>query len=187
MEIDFEKDLRDCCKNAASFLRSKNLEYNKKAKEENMKESFPGEREFVSDVYMLLVKKNCSYRNSLFIDYLRPDKDEQIETKVPDLVFRDDRGHKSVVEIKVVVNRLKDGHKPWKIDLEGPNGTGGIKGDYQKLKDNYKSFESKLQVVAYLGPYLDDEDEKEFLRRFEKSIISELKAKPNDNINVIVC
>ena len=129
MEIDFENDLRDSCKNAASFLRRKNLGYNKKAKEENMKESFPGEREFVSEVYRLMVKKNCSYKNSLFIDYLGPDKDEQKEKKVPDLVFRDDRGHKSVVEIKVVVNRLKDGHKPWKIDLEGPNGTGGIKGD----------------------------------------------------------
>ncbi len=46
----------------------------------------------MSELYRLLVEEDSSYRNYLYVDYLRPDKDEKGEKPVPDLVFRDSNG-----------------------------------------------------------------------------------------------
>ena len=56
--------------------------------------------------------------------------------------------NKAVVEIKVVVDRRKNGFEPLKGDLCEPNGTGGIEGDHKKLNENYTHFNSKFQVIA---------------------------------------
>ena len=180
----FEDDLRDCCKAAAEFLRAKNVDWNKTRKKDER--SYSGEREFVAELYHLMVMKNESYRTNLFVDYLRPDESEKNEKAVPDLVYRNGPNEKGVVEIKTPVNYRANGDpEPLKVDLYGSDGNGGINGDYNKLKKHYSEFKSKFLVVAYLGD-IELENEKTFSLDGFKDWIYKKFLNTNE-IKVIVC
>lgn len=184
MDNNFENDLRESCECAAEFLRGKNVEWNKTKKDKER--SYSGEREFVAELYRLLVKKNESYRRTLFVDYLRPDEAEKDEKAVPDLVYRNGPDEKSVVEIKTPVDCRTDGtSEPLDYVLYGSNGKGGINGDYKKLKEHYSEFKSKFIVVAYLGDLELDNGKKFSLDDFKSSIVK--KFPDTDEIKVIVC
>lgn len=184
MNNKFENDLRESCECAAEFLRKKNVEWNK-VRNPNAR-SYSGEREFVAELYRLMVDKDTSYRNTLFVDYLRPDEAEKDEKAVPDLVYRNRTNEKSVVEIKTPVNCRADGDsEPLKVDLYGSNGKGGIKGDYKKLKEHYSEFKSKFLVVAYLGD-IELENGKTFSLDGFKDWMYKKFPKTNE-IKVIVC
>jgi hypothetical protein len=180
----FENDLRDCCKAAAEFLRAKNVDWNKKRKKDER--SYSGEREFVAELYHLMVMKNESYRTNLFVDYLRPDESEKNEKAVPDLVYRNGPNEKSVVEIKAPVNYRANGDpEPLNVDLYGSDGKGGINGDYNKLKEHYSEFKSKFLVVAYLGDMELEKDKEVSIKAFADWM--DRKFPGNDEIKVIVC
>ena len=184
MDNNFENDLRESCECAAEFLRGKNVEWNKTKKDKER--SYSGEREFVAELYRLLVKKNESYRRTLFVDYLRPDESERNEKAVPDLVYRNGPNEKSVVEIKTPVNCRADGDpEPLKVDFYGSNGEGGINGDYKKLNEHYSEFKSKFLVIAYLGDIELEKGKKFSLDGFKDWMHK--KFPKNDKIKVIVC
>lgn len=186
MSDKFENDLRDSCKSAAEFQRIKHQKYNDENGFKGKERLYSGEREFVAELYRLMVDKDASYRNTLFVNYLRPDEAEKDEKAVPDLVYRNGTNEKSVIEIKKPVNCRADGDsKPLKVDLYGPNGKGGIKGDYKKLKEHYSEFKSKLIEVAYLGDLELDNGKKFSLDDFKSSIFK--KFPDTDEIKVIVC
>ena len=177
MSLNFGDDLTESCEAAAEFLRNKLLE--RKIKKSITDEIYSGEREFVCEVYLHLVNRNKSYRDNLFVEYF-PDPDDKEEKIYPDLVFSDGSDNKSVVEIKVNVNkREKDDPRLWAQDKEA------VMGDYDKLKKHYKHFKSKFLVVAYLGDP-KYEDGTEFHPNDLKIEIS--KIFPNtEEIRVIVC
>ena len=184
MNSKFENDLRESCECAAEFLRKKNVEWNKVRNPKAR--SYSDEREFVAELYRLMVEKDKSYRHTLFVDYLRPDEAEKDEKAVPDLVYRNGTNEKSVVEIKTTVNCRADGDsEPLKVDLYGFNGKGGIKGDYKKLNEHYSEFKSKFIVVAYLGDLELNNGKKFSLDDFKSSIVK--KFPDTDEIKVIVC
>ena len=184
MNSKFENDLRESCECAAEFLRKKNVEWNKVRNPKAR--SYSGEREFVAELYRLMVEKDKSYRHTLFVDYLRPDEAEKDEKAVPDLVYRNGPDEKSVVEIKTPVDCRTDGtSEPLDYVLYGSNGKGGIKGDYHKLKKHYSEFKSKFIVVAYLGDLELDNGKKFSLDDFKSSIVK--KFPDTDEIKVIVC
>ena len=174
MSMNFRDDLTKSCETAAEFLRKKLINIRRSTKEE----IYSGEREFICEVYRLLVNKNKSYRNTLFVDYI-PDRKGK-EKKLPDLVFSDGSGNKSVVEMKVVVDKRKKGDlRLWAQDKKT------VRHDYNKLKKNYKDFKSKFLVVAYLcDPKYEDETEFP-IEDFKKAICTSF---PNTKkIRVIVC
>ena len=176
----FENDLIECCESAASFLREKHRKYNDEAGLEGNDRLYSGEREFVAELYRLLIEKDISNRDKLFFEAIRPDKGEISGKLIPDLVYRNGTHEKCVMEVKAPVNNRADGSElPWKRDSED------IEGDYEKLKDNYDQFDTKYLIVAYLGdPVI--KGGKEFpLEDFEKWVHSEFPDK--GKIKVIVC
>ena len=178
MNDKFEKDLRDSCTAAAKFLREKNTEWNKGRK--TKERSYSGEREFVAEVYRLLIEKDKSYLNTIFVDYLRPEEKEKNEKKMPDLVYRNGVNEKSIVEIKTPVNSRADGDpRPWKGDFKV------IAADYKKLNEHYLLFESKFLLVAYLGDPILKSRKKFPLKNFRDWLKG--KFPDTDKIKVIVC
>lgn len=175
--LNFYTDLLEACNASADFLRKKHLEWNNAKPDE--KRIYSGEREFVSDLYHLLVDKNPNYRKYLLVDYMRPSEMEEDEDAVPDLVFRYP-GEDCVVEIKAVVNRRKnDSPEPYATDLEA------IEGDHDQLRKHYKYFETKIQVVAFLGTLLDNNEDKLYLESFKKWVLE--KFGDTSRIKMIVC
>lgn len=176
-KLDFYSDLLESCNEAADFLRKKHVEWNTGKSDD--KRIYSGEREFVSDVYRLLVEKRSDYRKYLLVDYLRPNEKEEDENAVPDLVFRYP-GEDCVVEVKVVVNRRKSGDPElMSTDLNG------IRSDRKQLTNHYKSFKNKVQVVAFLGTLLSNDEGKLYLERFKKSVHEEFGD--TNSIKTIVC
>ena len=176
-KLDFYMDLSVSCSESAEFLRKKHRDWNKE--KSDREKIFSGEREFVSDVYHLLVKKNPEYRNYLLVDYMRPGERENDEGAVPDLVLRNDHND-SVVEIKAIVNRRKDGSpEPLSSDLES------IQGDHEQLLNHYKLFKTKIQVVAFLGEIPDGEVGQHYLDSLKASIHKNYRD--TDKMKLIVC
>ena len=94
---------------------------------------------------------------------MRPSETEEDEDAVPDLVFRYP-GQDCVVEIKVVVNRRKNGDpEPYSTDLKA------ILGDREQLTHHYKFFNPKIQVVAFLGTLWNNDKDKSYLDGFKKT------------------
>ncbi len=179
-KLDFYSDLLYSSNESAEFLRKKNLKWNKN--KSNKEKIFSGEREFVSDVYHLLVEKNPDYRNSLLVDYMRPDKRENDEKAVPDLVFRSSQGRSTqddcVVEIKVIVNKRKNGPKPYSSDLKN------IDGDREQLVEHYIHFNKKIQVVAFLGEITGGEADLDYLDSLKRWLRN--KYRDTNKIKMIV-
>lgn len=155
MNNKFENELRESCKCAAKFLRAKHQRYNEAAGLKGKDRLYSGEREFVAEVYRLLIEKDPLYRDKLFFEAIRPDKGENSGKLIPDLVYRNGKHDKCVMEVKAPVNNRADGAAlPLKTDRDG------IENDYEKLQDNYGQFDSKFLIVAYLGdPKLKSGDE----------------------------
>ena len=178
MSSSFKRDLKESCEEAAGFLRKKLVEW----KDQNSLQGAPiysGEREFVCEVYRLLIKKNVSYRDTLFVDYF-PNPKDRVARRLPDMVFNDRSNNKSVVEFKVVVDKRKKGpDRLWKKDKEG------IMSDFKKMKMYKDSFKSKVIVVAYTGDPQDTNERVLPVKDF-KNEISKFPEKTN-NISVIVC
>lgn len=184
MNNKFENELRESCTATAKFLRGKNTEWNRSR--ETNERSYSGEREFVAELYRLMVEKDKSYRNTLFVDYLRPDEAEKDENAIPDLVYRNRTNEKSVVEIKAPVNRRVNGDpEPLEVDLYGSNREGGINGDYLKLKKHYLNFQSKFLVIAYLRDIMLENGKVFSLKGFSDWIHDNFPD--TDKIKVIVC
>ena len=175
MSMNFRDDLTKSCEASAKFLRKKLINIRISTK----KDIYSGEREFVCEVYRLLVNKDKSYRNTLFVEYF-PDPNDKNGRLYPDLVFSDESDNKSIVEIKVVVDKRKKGDlRLWKKDEEA------AKSDYDKLKKYYKYFKSRFLVVAYLGDPKYKDGTEFPLEGFKKTICNSF---PNSKkIRVIVC
>ena len=152
MTTKFENDLRGSCKCAASFLREKHRKYNDESGLKGNDRLYSGEREFVAEVYRLLIEKDPFYRDKLFFEAIRPAKGEDSGRSIPDLVYRNGKHEKCVLEVKAPVNNRADGTAlPWKTDSDA------IDSDYEKLQENYSQFDSKFLVIAYLGdPILEN-------------------------------
>jgi hypothetical protein len=180
MSDKFENDLRESFKWAAYYLIKNHKIYNDDSELKENKRSYSGEREFVAEVYRLIIEKDASYRDKLFIEDIRHVKGEDQEKVTPDLVYRDEMREKCVIEVKAPVDNRADGSPiPVKRDKEA------FERDYEKLKNNYDQFESKFMVIASLGdPIL--ENGKEFqLEGFKKWVENEFLDM--GKIKVIVC
>ena len=178
MIASFERDLKESCEVAADFLRNKLFEWKKK----NLLEGEPiysGEREFVCEIYRLLIERNVSYRDTLFVDYF-PDPKDRVARRLPDMVFDDRSNNKSVVEFKVVVDKRKKGpDRLWKKDKDG------IKSDFEKMKMYKDSFKSKVIVVAYTGDPQDTNEKGLPVKDFQNEISKSFHK--TNKVSVIVC
>lgn len=180
MNNKFENDLRESCECAAEFLREKHKRYNDESGLNGNDRLYSGEREFVAEVYRLLIEKDPSYRDKLFIEAIRPDKGEVTGKKTPDLVYRNGKYEKCVIEVKAPVDHRADGSEfPKERDEED------IESDYEKLQDNYDQFDTKFLIVAYLGDPIIDNGREFLLGDFEKWIHKNFPD--NGKIKVIVC
>ena len=180
MNSKFEDDLKESCRRAADFLRKKHQRYNDASGLKGKDRLYSGEREFVAEVYRLLICNDPSYREKLFFEAIRPDRGEESGKLIPDLVYRNGNLEKCVVEVKAPVNSRANGSElPYKYDRDN------IESDYKKLEENYNQFDTKFLIVAYLGdPILENGNEFP-LEDFEKWVQSEF---PDEGkIKVIVC
>jgi len=174
----FERDLKESCEEAADFLRKKLVKWKKKKSLEG-KPIYSGEREFVCEVYRLLIERNVSYRGTLFVDYF-PDPKDRVARRLPDMVFDDRSNNKSVVEFKVVVDKRKKGpDRLWKKDKDG------IKSDFEKMKMYKDSFKSKVIVVAYTGDPQDTNEKGLPVKDFQNEISKSFHK--TNKVSVIVC
>ena len=180
MNSKFEDDLKESCKRAADFLRKKHQVYNDASGLQGNDRLYSSEREFVAEVYRLLICNDPSYRDKLFIEAIRPDKGEVTGKVTPDLVYRNGKHERCVMEVKAPVNNRANGSEvPWKTDRRG------IESDYEKLEENYDQFDSKFLIVAYLGdPILENGNEFP-MEDFVKWVHGEFQDK--GKIKVIVC
>ena len=178
MTASFERDLKESCEEAADFLRKKLVKW----KNRNSLQGAPiysGEREFVCEVYRLLIKRNGSYRNTLFVDYF-PNPEDRVARRLPDMVFDDGLNNKSVVEFKVVVDKKKKGpDRLWKKDKDG------IKSDFKKMKRYKDTFKSKVIVVAYTGDPQDTNEKGLPVKNFQNEISKSFHK--TNKVSVIVC
>ena len=180
MNNKFERDLRDSCKSAAEFLRIKHQKYNDENGFKGKERLYSGEREFVAEVYRLLIEMAPSYRDRLFIEAIRPERGEDSGNVTPDLVYRNGHHEKSVIEVKAPVNSRADGSAlPWKSDKTG------FESDYEKLQDNYNRFDSKFLVIAYLGDPILENGNQFPLEDLEEWVHTKFQDK--GKIKVIVC
>jgi hypothetical protein len=180
MNNKFEKDLRESCKRAADFLRKKHQGYNDAIGLKGNDRLYSGEREFVAEVYRLLICNDPSYWEKLFFEAIRPDKGEESGKLIPDLVYRNGNHEKCVMEVKAPVNNRADGSElPWETDRKD------IEDDYEKLEDNYDQFDKKFLIVAYLGDPVIKNGKGFPLEDFEKWIHSKFPDK--GKIKLIVC
>jgi hypothetical protein len=180
MNSKFENDLKECCERAASFLREKHRKYNDEAGLEGNDRLYCGEREFVAEVYRLLITKDLSYRDRLFVEAIRPDKGEVTGKETPDLVYRNGKHEKYVMEVKAPVNNRADGSGvPWETDRKN------IEADYKKLEKNYDQFELKFLIVAYLGDPILKSGRKFPFEDFKKWVHENFPDK--ERIKVVVC
>ena len=180
MNKKFENDLRESCWNAAFFLRKKHQRYNDASELKGKNRLYSGEREFVDELYRLLICNDPSYREKLFFEAIRPDRGEESGKLIPDLVYRNGNLEKCVMEVKAPVNnRANSSEVPLKTDRED------IEDDYEKLEKNYDQFDSKFLIVAYLGDPVIKNGNEFPLEDFEKWVLSEFPD--NGKIKVIVC
>ncbi|MDS0256684.1 hypothetical protein ApAK_03185 [Thermoplasmatales archaeon AK] len=180
MNNRFDNDLKECCESAASFLREKHKKYNDGDGLEGDDRLYSGEREFVAEVYRLLIEKDPSYRDKLFIEAIRPDKNDVTDRKTPDLVYRNGNREKCVIEVKAPVD-----HRTNSLELLKKRDKKDIENDYEKLKRHYDQFDAKFLVVAYLGEPLIKNEKEFLLEDLEKWVHSQF---PDEGkIRVIVC
>lgn len=180
MNNKFEDELRESCKCAAKFLRGKHHGYNEEAGLKGKDRLYSSEREFVAEVYRLLIKGVPSYRDRLFIEGIRPDKGEDTGKVTPDLVYRNGKHEKYVIEVKAPVNSRANGSElPYESDQND------IQSDYEKLQRNYSQFDSKFLIIAFLGDPIA-ENGKEFPLEDFKNWIHHVYP-DKGNIKVIVC
>lgn len=180
MNSEFENYLRESCECAASFLREKHRKYNDEAGLEGPYRLYSGESEFVAEEYRLLIKKDSSYKDKLIVEAIRPDKGEVTRKEIPDLVYRNRKREKNVIEAKAPVNQRANGSElPKERDDED------IRNDYEKLQNIYDQFDTKFLIVAYLGDLII-KGEKEFpLEKFKEWVHQKFPDK--GKIKVIVC
>ena len=192
MKVNFEDDLKDSCDQAAKFLRCKLYEWRKKNKIGD--EIYSGEREYVSEVYRLLINRNNSYKYTIFIDYfpyshgkqrgeksVRLSKDGKNEGLIPDLVYSDGPENINLVEFKVVVKFKKRGDDSLLYAYDNND----LK-DVRKKLDRYnESIISKFIVVAYTGDLNYKDGTKFPLDLLEEQVRG--KFGKSDKTKVIVC
>jgi hypothetical protein len=113
---------------------------------------YSGEREFVAEVYRILIEMEPSYRDKLFSEATGPGMGDDKKKVTPDLVYRNGRSENFMIELKAPANNRANGSAlPWKTDSDA------IDSDYEKLQENYSQFDSKFLVIAYLGdPILEN-------------------------------
>lgn len=138
---EFERDLRKVAIESANFMRRKSSKLNE---ERNFEELYSGEREFVAECYRRLVNLNEEYLHNLLIEYYKPQKNEKNPEPVfPDIVFHNSKSGRTAVEVKPVW------HMPTRIDDLYQSDKDRILGDYEKLKDHYRRFDSKILLVPF--------------------------------------
>ena len=81
----------------------------------------------------------------------------------PDLVFRNSYGKRTAVEVKPVWDKLTD------IDGLSKADKNRISDDYEKLRDNYSDFDSKVLLVPFLGE--KDDYKPNIFRKFVKELV----------------
>lgn len=180
MNNKFEEELKESCECAAKFLRAKHHVYNKAAGLKGKDRLYSSEREFVAEVYRLLIKGDPSYRDRLFIEAIRPDKGEDTGKVTPDLVYRNGKHEKYVMEVKAPVNSRANGSElPYESDRND------IQSDYEKLQLNYSQFDLKFLIIAFLGDPVAEDGQEFPLEDFKNWIHRVFPDK--GKIKVIVC
>ena len=138
-------------------------------------EFYSGEREFVAECYRRLVAINDQYLNNILIEYYKPKRKERNPLPVyPDLVFHDSKSGRAAVEVKSVWFMPTDKEGLYKSDENR------ILDDYEKLRDSYKKFDSKIILVAFLGE--PDEYRRNIFKQYVESLVH-----GKSNILVITC
>ncbi len=169
---EFEIDLRKAAIESAEFLRQKSAKLNE---DDEYDEFYSGEREFVAECYRRLVAINDQYLNNILIEYYKPKRKERNPLPVyPDLVFHDSKSGRAAVEVKSVWFMPTDKEGLYKSDENR------ILDDYEKLRDSYKKFDSKIILVAFLGE--PDEYRRNIFKQYVESLVH-----GKSNILVITC
>ena len=169
---EFETDLRKAAIESAEFLRQKSAKLNK---DDDYAEYYSGEREFVAECYRRLISINDRYLSNILIEYYKPKRNERNPMPVyPDIVFHDSKNGRAAVEVKSVwfMPGRKEGL--YKRDEDR------ICGDYEKLRDYYTKFDSKIMLVAFLG--VPDKYRGDPFKQYVESLVH-----GNSLITVITC
>lgn len=165
MNSEFEIDLRESCGNTSYFLRKKHPRYNDAGELKRKDRLYSVEREFLAELYRLLICNDASDREKLFFEAIRPDSGEESRKMTPDLVYRNGNLEKCVIEVNAPVNnRAKGSEVPYKSDIND------IESYYEKLEKNYNQFDSKFLLVAYLGDTILESGDEFSLEDFEKFV-----------------
>ena len=135
--------MRKAAIESAEFLRKKSAKLNK---DDEYDELYSGEREFVAECYRRLVSINDRYLSNILIEYYKPKRNERNPMPVcPDVVFRDSKSGRAAIEVKSVW------FMPIKKEGLYKRDENRIFRDYEKLRDSYTKFDSKVMLVAFLG------------------------------------
>ena len=169
---EFETDLRKAAIESAEFLRQKSAKLNE---DDEYDEFYSGEREFVAECYRRLISINDQYMNNILIEYYKPKRNERNPLPVyPDMVYHDSKNGRAAVEVKSVWFMPTDKEGLYKSDEYR------IFDDYEKLRDSYKKFDSKILLVAFLGE--PDEYRRNIFKQYVESLVN-----GNSNTMVITC
>lgn len=171
MARSFVEDLRRSSVKAAEFLREKNAAMKGNGLDSSL---YGSEKEFLAEVYRLMVRANKRYRSSLLIEYHRPKKnDKTFEGAHPDIAYYGSEGERYAVEVKCI----------WFLTEEGSIYQSDIKrvmDDYDKLQGEWGRFNQRVLVVAFMG------DNVKFRRnKFQASVDSLTKG--DTEISLITC
>ncbi len=171
MARSFVEDLRKVSVKAAELLREKNSFLKQTGLD---RELYSSEKEFVAEIYRLMVRANKKYRSTLLIEYHKPRaNDRTFEGAHPDIAYYNTDGERAAVEIKGI----------WFLNEQGTVYQADIKrivDDFDKLQGEWNEFDEKVLVVGFLG------DNTKFKRnRFQTSILALTSGEPG--ISLITC
>lgn len=171
MARDFVEDLRKASVKAAEFLRDKNSALRQSGLDNSL---YTSEKQFVAEIYRLMVRTNKRYRSNLLIEYHRPRANDRVlEGGHPDIAYFDADGNKSAVEVKGI----------WFLTEEGSVYQADIKrivDDFDKLQGEWGRFDQRVLVVGFLG------DNSKFKRnKFQTSILALTRGEAE--ISLITC
>lgn len=171
MARDFVEDLRKASVKAAEFLREKNSVLRQSGLDNSL---YTSEKQFVAEIYRLMVRTNKRYRSTLLIEYHRPRVNDRVfEGAHPDIAYYDSEGNKFAVEVKGV----------WFLTEEGSVYQADIKrivDDFDRLQGEWGRFDQKVLVVSFLG------DNAKFKRnKFQNSVLALTRGEAG--ISLITC
>ncbi len=167
---DFITNLRKSSTEAARFLRKKSSSINNG----NNSGFYSSEKEFLAEIYRLLVKANRKYRPSLLIEYHKPGKNgKSAEISHPDIAYYDPEGKKIAVESRAIWY-LTEAGGIYQEDIKK------IMNDCDKLEGDWAGYDSRVLLVGYLG-----DPDRYRKGKFQASV--EKLTEGNESFSVLTC